>query len=192
MASPFGLTKQVFSRKKPSICYDYRCRRQHDCHGRPNKLIRKTEYVLYLPSYKPGVLLLTKYHWKMFGVLKACYPILKGMASYSLQTQGFIVVVVIMLHNYIRQKNRGTGYLKSLATTSWLSLINDDEDEGDSMLTVLVSSHLPSKWTLSKTVSLMQGAIEWAYLTDECLLCSMLYRLCFRVFQWLWTLCNIL
>lgn len=50
VASPFGLTQLRFSRSKPSVRCGYKCRRQHDYRGWPNKLTRWTKYALCLFS----------------------------------------------------------------------------------------------------------------------------------------------
>lgn len=87
--------------------------------------------------------------------LKAPFPVLKGMASYSLQTQVFIVVVVMTLHNYIWQKAHrdwlfekyNNDELIVIVATMWMKRTTRSQD----------SCHLtwPVRWTRSETVSLV-------------------------------------
>lgn len=51
-------------------------------------------------------LLFVKYIKRYFDMLKARFPILKRIASNSLQTQVFIVIAVATLHNYVKQEAR--------------------------------------------------------------------------------------
>lgn len=94
---------------------------------------------------------------RCFAVLKVCIPILKMIASYSLQTQVLILTAVVTLHNYIRYEAQRDRLFEKYGNDVLIVIDSDDENEEDEALTGFNSSHLISEmdWFRDGLVSLI-------------------------------------
>nr|KAJ0204905.1 hypothetical protein LSAT_V11C500258830 [Lactuca sativa] len=68
---------------------------------------------------------------RAFGVLKACFPILKRMDPFPLVTQRNIVIACFVLHNYIRKEGLSDEYFSQYNQVNISLQSNNVQDDDD-------------------------------------------------------------